>query len=136
MTINTLTDTFSASGELSEQDLTYLFDNGVSTLINVRPDNEAPDQKNSADWRVLCQKHGFYYIHIPVSLCQYTAHDIQQFKDALNSAEKKVHSFCRTGARAAHLFALANKEACTFDQLQTLLKSKGYDLNVISDKFN
>ena len=136
MTITTITDTFSASGEMSEHDLKHLRDIGVSTVINVRPDNEVPEQKTSEQWLKLCQNLSLQYFHIPVTSGQYTEIDIKQFKQAVDNADKKVHCFCRTGTRAVHLFALANKDTESSKQLQKLIVSKGYDLTAISDKLD
>lgn len=108
MTITYITNTFSVSGELSEPELIQLAQNGVSTLINVRPNNEAPEQKNDAHWRKLCTKHNLDYVFIPVKPNQYTDQDIAKFKAALLNATGKVHAFCRTGTRATHLFTHAN----------------------------
>lgn len=134
MTITTITDTFSASGELCEQDLKQLHEDGVSTIINVRPDNEAPEQITNAQWNTLCQQYGLQYVFIPVKSGQYSEHDVKQFKDAIDNAQKKVHCFCRTGTRAVHLFALANKDTDSIKQLQTAITSKGYDLRAISEE--
>lgn len=135
MTITTITSTFSVSGEISEETLIDLVENGVTTLINVRPDNESPQQHRSKEWSTVCQQHGIRYIHIPVLPCQYSASDIQKFKDALNNSKNKTHSFCRTGTRAVHLFALATKATYTFQQMRALLKDKGYDLHPIERQF-
>jgi len=135
MTITQLTSSFSVSGELSEQSLAELIKNGVSTLINVRPNNEAAEQKNDAFWRNLCAKHGLEYIFIPVKPCQYSPQDIAKFKAALQNASKNVHAFCRTGTRASHLFALANKDRYGYNDIHSLLTSKGYDASVIANHY-
>lgn len=135
MKINTITPTFSTSGEMTEKAFNELVKSSVTTLINVRPDHESPEQRNTNEWEELCKVHGLKYFHIPVSPCQYPEKDIQQFKYALNSKEEKVHGFCRTGARAAHLFALAKKEEYSFEQMQALLKDKGYDLSPIEEQY-
>jgi uncharacterized protein (TIGR01244 family) len=135
VTITAITNTFSISGEITEKELSYLIENDVSTLINVRPDNEGLEQKNSGAWNTICQQHGLTYFHIPVLPCQYPETAVQEFKGALTSTENKVHSFCRTGARAAHLFALANKDQFTLQQMHDLLKEKGYDFNTIAEQF-
>ena len=136
MTITTITDAFSASGELCEQDLKQLSEQGVSTVINVRPDNEAPEQTTNAQWNTLCQQYGLQYFFIPVKSGQYSEHDVKQFKDAIDGAQNKVHCFCRTGTRAVHLFALANKNTNSIKRLQTLITNKGYDLKTISEELN
>jgi len=135
MTIKKLNDQFSVSGALSEQDFTTLVSSDVSLLINVRPDNESPEQISSDEYLRLCKQHAIDYVYIPVSPCQYSDSDVQKMAASLASSKGKVHCFCRTGARAAHMWALANKKQLSFEHLQSLLSSQAYDLNVIADKF-
>lgn len=132
MTITIITDSFSVSGELTEQELVELSARGVSTLINVRPDGEASEQKTDAQWRAICQAHGLRYFFIPVRPGDYSERDIEKYRQALNSTNESIHGFCRTGTRAVHLFALANKDKRTFEQLQQMLSGTHYDLNAIN----
>lgn len=135
MVITNLTNEFSVSGEVTEQELIQLSESGTSTLINVRPDNEAPEQKSDQHWIALCHRYDMQYLHVPVLPCQYSESAIQQIKQAIDHAPNKVHCFCRTGTRAAHLFALANKHQYSFQRMQALLKEKGYDLSQIANQY-
>lgn len=131
-----ITKQFSVSGELTESELNSLAKQGVDTLINVRPDNECENQISDQIWRSLAQKYNFRYFFIPVKSGYYTAKDIEEFKAALLQSSKRVHSFCRTGTRASHLWALANKDKRSFTDLQTALKVHGFDLAVIAAMFD
>ena len=135
MTIVDITDTFSVSGELNEQDIAALKEKGISMLINLRPDNESADQVNNNQWQVLCEKHGLNYQHIPVLPCQYSDQDIESFESHLADSDVKVHSFCKTGTRAVHMWALSNRETHEFIELQAKVTNKGYDLKMISGHF-
>lgn len=127
---------FSVSGEFTPQSLAAIVTTGIDTLINVRPDNEAKDQINSLQWQQLTQAHKLHYVHIPVTPGQYTAEDIAKFKAALLLSKTGVHSFCRTGTRAAHLWALANKEERSYKALHHVLHHHGYDLDMINSMFS
>ncbi len=135
MTFALITDEFSVSGELTEQDFTTLNKLGVSMLINARPDNENDGQKNDEDFKILCEAHGIEYVHVPVKPGQYSQNDIEKVANAFNAASGKVHGLCKTGARAAHLWALSQKEAKCFDELQKKAQAQGYDLTMIKNHF-
>lgn len=135
MTIKQLCENFSVSGALSEQDFTALNERGVNLVINVRPDNESSDQLSNADYQAICQNHAMEYAFLPVKPCEYIDVDVQKMQSLINSAKGKVHSFCRTGARAAHLWALTNKQKSSYSDLQQTLAGQGYDLSLIASYF-
>ncbi len=132
MTVTKITDTFSTSGAMTEQDLEWLANNKVSLLVNVRPDNEAEDQISNAQWQAVGKKLGMDYAHIPVTSGQYATKDIQAFAEALKPNDKRVHSFCRSGARAVHLWALVNKNNMSYEDIASVLQDKGFDITPIA----
>ena len=134
--ISKLTEQFSVSGEFTESELSSLVKQGVDTLINVRPDNESEHQMSDQYWRTLAQKYHLQYFFIPVKSGYYKTQDINEFKAALLKSSKRTHSFCRTGTRASHLWALANKDNLSFTELQAVLNVHGFDLTMISIMFD
>jgi len=130
-----ITDQYSVSGELSEQDFEALNELDITLLINARPDNETENQKTDAEFRVLCAQHGIDYVHVPVNPGQYSELDIKAVSEALSKAKGKVHGVCRTGTRAAHLWALTQKEHQPFDALQEKAKAQGFCLEIVKGHF-
>ncbi len=135
MKIVDITENFSVSGELSEIDLAALKEKGISMLINLRPDNESADQVNHEQWQKLCEKHGLKYEHIPVLPCQYSAEDLETFESHVADGDLRVHSFCKTGTRAVHMWALTNRDTHEFAELQATVTDKGFDLKMIAGHF-
>ncbi|WP_371193861.1 TIGR01244 family sulfur transferase [Glaciecola sp. SC05] len=135
MSIAQITPTFSVSGALTEAEFQALAVRGIDTLINVRPDGESAEQINSAQWHDLAKLHKMQYRFMPVKPCEYSAQDIANFAVFLKQSHTSAHGFCRTGTRAIHLWALANKDTLSFDYMQDLAKQAGYDLNMIADRF-
>ena len=131
-----ITNNFSVSGALTKQDFSALIEKGVTTLINVRPDNECENQINDFEWQGLANKYKIEYAYIPVKPNEYKDDDVARFASLLNNTDKKVHGFCRTGTRAAHLWALANKNKIEFLAIQHQLNNKGYSVSSISDMFD
>ncbi|GAA6185537.1 MULTISPECIES: TIGR01244 family sulfur transferase [Alteromonadaceae] len=135
MPIINLNDHFSISGELDNELLSQLVENGLTMLINVRPDNESATQINSHQWQQICRSLRIEYQHIPVKSGIYSNQQIALFKRLLEQHKGLVHCFCRSGTRAVHLWALSQKQQASFQQLQQLCSSKGYDLSAIKDYF-
>ncbi|MEQ3657562.1 MAG: TIGR01244 family sulfur transferase [Glaciecola sp.] len=135
MTIKQLSENFSVSGELSEQDFSTLKELGVNLVINVRPDNESSEQVSNEDYQVISRAHSIEYVFMPVKPCEYTDANIKKMQALLQSTDGRVHSFCRTGARAAHLWALTNKQELSYEDLQEIVAQHGYDLSPIAPRF-
>lgn len=135
MTIVYITPTFSVSGELGDLEFQILSKKGVDTVVNLRPDNESAGQKNSANYQKLVQYNHMRYGFIPVKPCEYSQQDIAKFSELLAQSNSGLHSFCRTGTRAIHLWALANKGALSFQHMQSLAKKAGFDLDMIAARF-
>ena len=135
MPIVHITPNFSVSGELSETEQAQVASMNIDTLINVRPDNECEGQTSHEEWEKYAQQHKLQYGYIPVSPCQYGESDVLEFNALLAKSDKGVHAFCRTGTRAVHLWALANKQKYTFEQLQSIVKAHGYNLDMIARLF-
>lgn len=76
------------------------------------------------------------YVHVPVQPGNYSQDDIQSVADALNRANNKVHSFCKTGGRALHLWTVAQIECKDFEELQAIAKAKGYYLGAVKKHFD
>lgn len=93
-----------APGEIGQ-----LATQGYKGIINARPDDEEPGQPKSAELAAAAKRHGLDYWHIPVVPGKATAADGARFAAALGQCDGKVVGFCKTGARAAGLWNLANK---------------------------
>lgn len=98
---------FSVSGPICESDIVNLKNDGVTRLICARFDNEEVNQAAASEMAVLAEQYGLKYFHVPVKSKVYKPEDIRAFANALGEQNDKVHGYCRTGTRAAHLWALS-----------------------------
>ena len=120
MQIRSLTDKLSVSSQLALTDLTVAADQGIRSIINNRPDGEAPDQPSSAELEAAAADLGLGYRHIPVVPGQFRDEDVARFEAALAELESPVLAFCRTGTRSTTLWALsAAAKAVSSDLLST-----------------
>ena len=104
-----LTANLAVRPQVQPAEIAELAAQGYKGIINARPDNEEPGQPKSADLEAEAKRQGLTYTHIPVVPGKATAEDAARFAEALRQCDGKVVGFCRTGARAAGLWELANK---------------------------
>ena len=107
MQTRNLAEKLSVSSQLTPSDLSAAADQGFRSIINNRPDAEVSDQPTSAEMEAAAAALGLGYRHIPVAPGQIHDEDIAKFNDALAELEGPVLAFCRSGTRAASLWALS-----------------------------
>ncbi len=134
MSLKKINDDLYLSGEFKDVDFKHLKEIGVSLVINARPDGECEGQTCSSDFEDQCKLHGIDYLHLPVKPLQYSDEDILSMSKALKGTNGKVYGFCRTGARAIHLWALTQKDDKEFEELQSLAQSHEYDLSALKER--
>lgn len=116
MIINPLTADLSVMPQVSEADITELARRGFKSIIGNRPEGESPDQPRFTDLKAAAMAHGMEAVHIPVVASAIGAEDIKAFCEAVEDLPKPIAAFCRTGTRAALLWALANEAGLTVDE--------------------
>lgn len=123
-----LTSNLSVSPQLTEKDIEEAAAAGFKSIINNRPDGEAPDQPRSEDLAVAAQRLGLAYRHIPIVPGQFSAEQVEAFKTALTETDGPTIAFCRTGTRAATLWALASACHLAPDAILATTSAAGYNL--------
>jgi len=104
----TIAPGFSVAAQLSVAQVADAATLGFKTLVNNRPDAEGgPDQPTSRAIAAAAQTHGLHYVYLPVVSGAITAEQALALREALASAPLPVLAFCRSGARSAQLYALA-----------------------------
>jgi uncharacterized protein (TIGR01244 family) len=98
-------------GQIDAADFTEIANKGFRTVINARPDHEAPDQPISDVLAAAAEKAGLRYEYLPVVPNQIREQDIEAFAQYLDVLPKPVLTFCRTGNRVAQLWTLTKAHA-------------------------
>jgi uncharacterized protein (TIGR01244 family) len=108
--IRQLDDRTSVSGQIRPEEVAGLAAQGISVLINNRPDGEEPGQPLAADIEAAAEAAGISYRHVPIIRGIGPA-DVEAMQDALRAAGSgRALAFCRTGNRSALAWALARRE--------------------------
>ncbi len=98
------------TGQLFDDTVRIAARQGIRTIINNRPDNEAPGQPLSADLQRTAEELGLKFIFQPVVSGAMTPRDVEVFREIYKDVEKPLLIFCRTGARSTRLFEASGVE--------------------------
>lgn len=99
---------FAVAAQLSATQMADAAAQGFKTVVNNRPDSEGgPGQPLSQAIEAAAQANGLHYVYLPVVSGAITPEQAQALRERLQSVPKPVLAFCRSGARSAQLFALA-----------------------------
>jgi uncharacterized protein (TIGR01244 family) len=126
--IRQLDDRVMVSGQVAPNDLAGLAEQGITVLVNNRPDGEEPGQPLAGDIEHAAKAAGISYHYVPISRGIGPA-DVESMQEALRDAEGgKLLAFCRSGTRSALAIALARREeGLSADEVQQRLISAGFD---------
>jgi uncharacterized protein (TIGR01244 family) len=101
-----LDDKTLVSGQLQAADMADAAANGVTMIVNNRPDGEEPDQPKAAEIEAAAIAAGLDYTHIPI-VDIFSDEKVEAMAAALADAEGRVLAFCRSGTRSTYVWALA-----------------------------
>lgn len=128
MIIRQLDDHTWVCGQVAPQGVGELADQGVTMLVNNRPDGEDPEQPRGADIERAARAAGIAYRFVPVRY-GIGPTEIEGMRDAVRSAvDGKLLAFCRSGTRSALTWALAKRaEGASVDDVALRLSEAGFD---------
>ena len=106
------------------------------TIVNARPDSEEPGQPSSAEVQAAARRLGLEYVHIPVVPGQITDEQIAAFAKALSEKPGPVLAYCKTGTRAASLWALSRAGQHGAEQVLAAAAKAGFDLQALKPRLD
>ena len=101
------------------------------TIVNNRPDLEEPGQPSSAELEAEARRLGLDYVHIPVVPGQVNDELVAAFGEAVSNRKGPVLAFCKSGRRAATLWALSQAGRRSTDDILNAAAAAGYDLTAL-----
>lgn len=122
----------SVSPQIQPSDVARLKDEGVSMIINNRPDGEDPDQPLGADIERAANDAGIAYRAVPI-FRGIGAGDVEAMEEAFTECgEGKILAFCRTGTRSALAWAVARSEqGVPREEIEHKASAAGVDLTPV-----
>jgi uncharacterized protein (TIGR01244 family) len=126
--IRQLDDKVIVSGQVAPHEVAGLAEQGVTVLVNNRPDGEEPGQPLASEIEEAAAAAGISYRFVPIIRGIGPA-DVEEMQKALRQAEGgKMLAFCRSGTRSALAVGLAQREeGASAEEVQERLVSAGFD---------
>lgn len=103
MKIEHINDNLSVSDQIVVDDLKALVNTGVKMIVCNRPDNETNGQPTFSELQEATSKLGIEAVLIDFAPGKLTYDKTRAFAEVL-ATNKKVHAYCRTGARSKMIF--------------------------------
>ena len=129
----TLTDRILVAPQISVDDVAEAQAQGVTMIVNNRPDDEEPGQVNGAQIEAAALKAGIDYIAVPVAHGGFAPWQLDGMAQVLEQAgEGKLLAYCRSGTRSTLLWALTRARAGDHpDVLAAQAAAAGYDISPV-----
>ncbi len=129
MDIKRINDSVSVSGQISVDDVAAIKATGFVSIVNNRPDGEAPDQPDNASIEAAAKAAGLKYHFIPMGREGVSAQMVEQTRAALDEAGGPVFCYCRTGTRSTTLWALSQAGRQPAEDIVSAAANAGYDMS-------
>jgi uncharacterized protein (TIGR01244 family) len=131
--IRQLDDKTLVGGQIAPEDVPDLKAQGITLLVNNRPDNEDPGQPLSADLEAAARAAGLEYRHIPIRYGMGPS-DVESMRAALHATgDGKLLAFCRSGNRSALAWAVARAEdGAEPEELHRCAEAAGFNLGPVA----
>jgi len=124
-----INDHVSVAGQIAPEDIAGIKAAGFTTIVNNRPDGEAPDQPTSAEIEAAAKAAGLAYFFIPMGRDGVSPEMVQNTLAALEGSDGPVLCFCRTGTRSTTLWALSQAGKRNADEIISAAANAGYDMS-------
>ena len=121
------------SGQIQPTDVAGLKQQGVTMIVNNRPDGEDPGQPRAGDIEAAAEKAGIAYRFVPIHRGIGPA-DVECMQEAIRDAgDGKLLAFCRSGNRSALAWAVARREqGASVEELEKAAAGAGVDLSPVA----
>lgn len=126
-----LDDHMAVAGQVFPRDVAALAAQGVTMIVNNRPEGEEPGQPAGAEIAAAAAAAGIGYRDIPVA-SGFSSDQVMEMAEALDEPGC-VLAFCKSGTRSALLWALARAQLGDDpEELRAKAEAAGYDLAPIA----
>jgi len=128
----TLSESVLAAPQIRTGDIEEARAQGVTLIVNNRPDGEDPSADQGDAIEAAARAAGLSYTAIPIGQSGFSEVQVDEMAKALEEAEGKVLAYCRSGTRSTLLWALAQaKLGAEPDDIARAAMAAGYDITPI-----
>lgn len=127
-----LSDTMFASPQITPDDVATAKAEGITMIINNRPDGESDDQTPGADIEAAAIAAGLKYVAIPIGQAGFSEPQVKAMNEALAASDGPVLGYCRSGTRSTFLWSLAQSaKGADPEDTARAAAGAGYDVSPI-----
>ena len=128
-----LDDKTLVGGQIAPGDVAALQAQGVTLIVNNRPDGEDAGQPTSDEIEAAATAAGVAYRHVPIARGMGPS-DVEAMREAIHAAaDGKMFAFCRSGNRSTLAWAVAKSEdGAARADLERCAEGAGFTLGPIS----
>jgi sulfide:quinone oxidoreductase len=132
MDIRKLTAELAVSQQIAASDMRAIAQAGFRAVICNRPDGEGADQPNFSEIEAAARDQGIEAHYLPIESGKVGDADAARFGELMRALPKPVLAYCRTGMRAATLWALSEAPRGTLPDIVAAASAAGYDLSALA----
>lgn len=129
MELKRINESVSVAGQILPSDIDAIKAAGFTTIVNNRPDGEAPDQPTNAEIQAAAEMAGLVYHFIPMGREGVSADMVANTLAALEQSSGAVLCFCRTGTRSTTLWSLSQAGKMPAQDIIAAAANAGYDMS-------
>ena len=130
-----LTQDIAIGPQIELQDFEALREAGFASIINARPDDETGDYLLSDAAKKYAQATGLSYVHCPTENHSiFEPENADCFEKAIATLPKRIFAHCKSGTRAAILWALAVSRHHPVEDVIATLKAASQDLEFLEQE--
>ncbi len=128
-----LDDKTMVDGQIAPGDVAGLCAQGVTMIVNNRPDDEDAGQPASDDIEAAAAAAGIAYRHIPIARGMGPT-DIEAMREAIAAVgDGKLYAFCRSGNRSALAWAVARSEdGLPREEIERCVEGAGFNVGPVA----
>ena len=128
-----LDDRTLVGGQIAPDEVAALGEQGVTMIVNNRPDGEDEGQPTSAEIEAAAAAAGIGYRHVPIARGLGPS-DIEAMRGAMHEVgDGKLFAFCRSGNRSALAWAVAKSEdGVSREELERSFAEAGFNLGPVA----
>ncbi|WOD18568.1 TIGR01244 family sulfur transferase [Paraburkholderia kirstenboschensis] len=132
MDFKKLTAELAVSQQVAASDLHAIKAAGFRAVVCNRPDGEGSDQPSFSEIEAAARELGIEAHYLPVESGKVGDGDAAQFGELMQALPTPVLAYCRTGTRAATLWALSEAPRGTLPDIVAAARAAGYDLSALA----
>ncbi|WP_170464825.1 bifunctional protein tyrosine phosphatase family protein/NAD(P)/FAD-dependent oxidoreductase [Ruegeria arenilitoris] len=132
MDLRKISPQFTASPQISIEDVPVIAANGYRAIICNRPDGEAPDQPSFEEIEAAAKAVGIEAQYVPIQSGMVKDTDVLAFGVVLQDLPKPVLAYCRTGTRSVTLWSFHEAPTRPMAEILSATATAGYDMKGVA----